>query len=368
LDKIPKDTVLEEIRRSGGYRPMSAPRLRQGFSWRPEATPREALHPALSAPLLTSGRLIGLLNIYSQEERREFTADEADLTMIYANQVAVAVRNASLIDELQDKIIQLEAAQVELVKKERMEQELALARQVQQSVLPRTFPQIHGYRFAARNLPARQVGGDFYDVIPLGGSRFGVVIADVSDKGMPAALYMALTRSLILAEARRECSPRAVLANVNQILLELGGANMSELGEPSMFVTVFYGVIDGAARQITYARAGHDHPFLVRGRDVQQLGGQGAILGLFEEEFLAMSEERIDLAPGDRLVLYTDGVTDVLSPEDEPFGEERLKAFLKIHGDLSPRELCDATFAELAAYQAGADQFDDMALLVAEVE
>ena len=336
---------------------MFTPRLSQGDA-----------RAAVSAPLLTSGRLIGLLNIYCEDEQRDFTPDQADLTMIYANQVAIAVRNASLIDELQEKIDQLEAAQVELVIKERMEQELALARQVQQSVLPRTFPEIPGYHFAARNEPARQVGGDFYDVIPLADDRFGLVIADVSDKGMPAALYMALTRSLILAEARRERSPAAVLANVNQILLELGGPGMSELGEPSMFVTVFYGVVDRAARRLTYARAGHDRPLLVRGKAVQELGGQGTLLGLLEGDQLGLSEERIDLAPGDRLVLYTDGLVDSLSPEGESYGEERLKAFLAVHGDLPPRELCDAAFAELAAFQGGAEQYDDMAVLATEVE
>jgi len=366
-DRIPRQWVLDEIERAGAHRPLFAPRLHRDTTGRMTAE-RAALHPAISAPLLTSSRLLGLLNIYSQEERREFTANEADLTMIYANQVAVAVRNASLIDELQDKIAQLEAAQAELLKKERMEQELALARQVQQSVLPRTFPQIPGYRFAARNLPARQVGGDFYDVIPLQGDRFGIVIADVSDKGMPAALYMALTRSLILAEARRERSPRAVLGNVNQILLELGGPGMSELGEPTMFVTSFYGVVDCASHRLTYARAGHDRPFLVRGRGALELGGHGTLLGLFEHDQLGLSEERLDLLPGDRLVLFTDGLTDSLSPDGVPFGETRLRAFLAAHGDLPPRELCDATFAELAAYQAGAEQYDDMAVLVTQVE
>jgi serine phosphatase RsbU (regulator of sigma subunit) len=367
VDRIPRQRVLDAIQSSGSHRPIFAPQLRQSTPWCADGAECGDLRPALSAPLLTSGRLIGLLNIYSQEARREFTADEADLTMIYANQVAVAVRNASLIDELQDKIAQLEAAQAELVKKERMEQELALARQVQQSVLPRTFPQIPGYRFAARNAPARQVGGDFYDVIPLEDSHFGIVIADVSDKGMPAALYMALTRSLILAEARRECSPRTVLNNVNQILLELGGPGMSELGEPSMFVTTFYGVVDCTARRLTYARAGHDRPFLVRGRHAQELDGRGAILGLLEADQLGLSEERVDLAPGDRLVLFTDGLTDSLSPTGEPYGSMRLRAFLEAHGNSPSRELCDAVFAELAAYQGGAEQFDDMAVLVTEV-
>jgi serine phosphatase RsbU (regulator of sigma subunit) len=159
-----------------------------------------------------------------------------------------------------------------------------------------------------------------------------------------------------------------VLTNVNQILLELGGPGMSELGEPSMFVTVFYGVVDRGARRLTYARAGHDRPLLVRGKTVQELGGQGTLLGLLEGDQLGLSEERIDLAPGDRLVLYTDGLVDSLSPEGESYGEERLKAFLAVHGDLPPRELCDAAFAELAAFQGGAEQYDDMAVLATQVE
>jgi serine phosphatase RsbU (regulator of sigma subunit) len=364
---IPKDAILAEVQRRGGYQPVFMPDLQPAPAAGAATGEPSALRAAVCAPLLTSGRLIGLLNIYCEDGQRDFTPDQADLTMIYANQVAIAVRNASLIDELEEKIDQLEAAQVELVIKERMEQELALARQVQQSVLPRTFPDIPGYRFAARNEPARQVGGDFYDVIPLDGDRFGLVIADVSDKGMPAALYMALTRSLILAEARRERSPAAVLANVNQILLELGGPGMSELGEPSMFVTAFYGVVDRATRRLTYARAGHDRPLLARVGSVQELSGQGALLGLFEGDLLQLSEEWIGLAAGDRLVLYTDGVVDSLSPAGEAFGEARLKAFLAAHGDQPPRELGDAVFAELTAFQGGAEQFDDMAVLVVEV-
>src|SRR5689334_9682028 len=121
---------------------------------------------------------------------------------------------------------------------------------------------------------------------------------------MPAALYMALTRSLLYAEARRERSPRAVLLNVNRLL--------RELGEPHMFVTVFYGVIALCSRRLTYARAGHDYPLLLRDGASMALGGRGTVLGMLEMNDLALSEEQIDLAPGDRLVLYTDGLTDIL--------------------------------------------------------
>ncbi|MBM4460240.1 MAG: GAF domain-containing protein [Chloroflexi bacterium] len=362
--RIAKDLVYREIHWPEERRPVLLRDLRSQPFGEPRLIEQERLCTALSAPLITANRLLGLLNIYSREQPRDFTSDETELTMIYANQVAIAVRNARLIEELREKITQLEAAQAELLVKERMEQELALARQVQQSVLPRTFPHVSGYAFAARNAPARQVGGDFYDVIPLDADRFGLVIADVADKGMPAALYMALTRSLILAEARRERSPAAVLSNVNRILLEMGGPGMSELGEPSMFVTAFYGVVDRTTRRLTYARGGHDRPLLARGPNVHELAGRGIVLGLFEAEGFHVSEESSYLTVGDRLVLYTDGLTDSLSADGDAFGIERLRDFLSLHSDLSPAELCDAAFAELAAYRGGAEQEDDMALLV----
>jgi len=193
-------------------------------------------HAGLRVPLVSQGIPVGAMLVHSTTKPR-FQPGAVALLQTFANQAAVAIQRAGLIEDLQDKISQLEAAQEGLAKKERLERELELAREVQQAVLPRTFPKIPGYYFAARNQPARQVGGDFYDVIDLGAGCFGVVIADVSDKGMPAAVYMALTRSVMVAEARRAASPMTVLQNVNELLRELGRARM--------FVTVFYGVIDG---------------------------------------------------------------------------------------------------------------------------
>jgi serine phosphatase RsbU (regulator of sigma subunit) len=313
----------------------------------------------LAVPLIAQDVRAGLMIIHTGSKLR-FTPGEVALLKTFANQVALALQRAGLIDQLRAKIAELEVAQVELAHKERLEQEMALARQVQQSVLPRTFPEAPGYSFAARNEPARQVGGDFYDVIDLDEDHFGLAIGDVSDKGMPAALYMALTRSLLRAEARRELSPAGVVTSVNHLL--------QELGEPDMFVTVFYGVVERATRRMTFVRAGHDHPFLLRGGQAVDLPGNGPALGLLDNEQFVLSEEQVNLDPGDSLVLYTDGLVDVLSVEDEMYDRKRLQALLESCSGLAPDDFCAAVFERLAAFSGSAGQYDDMTLLVMHVE
>ncbi len=297
--------------------------------------------------------------IVQSTQKNAFNQGEIALLQTFANQAALAIQRAGLVEELRAKIDQLEAAQIELVKKERLERELELSRQVQQSMLPHSFPQLTGFAFAVRNDPARQVGGDFYDIFSLDEDHFGVVIADVADKGMPAALYMALTRSLLLAEARRTLSPRETLLNVNRLLLELG--------DLSSFVSVFYGVITRSTGRLVYVRAGHERPFLVRNSHAQLLKGSGAVLGILDEEQLNLSEESLDLISGDRLVLYTDGLTDVADTQGHFSGAARLEELLQAQAGQSAAEICAAVFQYLAAFQGQAEQFDDMTLLVLEV-
>lgn len=359
-DRVPRLLPAAQV-----FDERAGDKLVQYHRWPPGIPPRNPdveganLRAGLYVPLIAQGKRVGLMIIHSVR-KNSFAPGEAALLQTFANQASLAIQRAGLIEQLRDKIAQLEAAQAELVKKERMEHELELARQVQRSVVPVTYPEVQGYQFAARYEPARQVGGDFYDVIALDPNHFGVAIADVSDKGMPAALYMALTRSLLRAEAHRERSPRAVLYNVNQLL--------QELGELKMFVTLFYGVIERASRRLAYARAGHDRPVLLRDGKTLELGGQGHPLGVFGQGLFQVSEEHLQLNPGDRLVLYTDGLTDVMDASGQRYDREQLLALLGAQAGLPPSRLCEAVFASLADFKGAAEQYDDMAALIVEVE
>jgi sigma-B regulation protein RsbU (phosphoserine phosphatase) len=196
-------------------------------------------------------------------------------------------------------------------------------------------------------------------VIALDDDHFSFLIADVSDKGMPAALYMALSRSLLLAEARCTHSPRAVLTNVNRLLMEMGSSG---------YVSVFYGVVERTTRRLAYTRAGHDRPLLLHRETVQPLGGKGIALGVLDDIEQHLSEEEIHLAPGDRLVLYTDGLTDALTPDGEFYGLDRLESLFQSYACLTLGEMCAATFRELTAHKGSAEQFDGMTMLVLEVK
>jgi serine phosphatase RsbU (regulator of sigma subunit) len=313
----------------------------------------------IHVPLIAQREVLGAL-IFHSTIRKTFDARAVALLQALANAGAAAIQRADLIDNLRDKIEQLEAAQVGLAQKERLERELELARQVQQNMLPRIFPLLPGVAFYARNEPARQVGGDFYDVFLLAADRVGVVIADVSDKGMPAALFMALTRSLVRAEAQREASPEIVLRRVHRLL--------RDVAEPTQFVTLFYGVLDLTARTLTYVRAGHDYPFLVRGDTLITLDAAGTILGLLEEEELVLPEAQVRLERGDHIVLYTDGLTDAINEAQVDFGRARLKDILLSQSHAPAQMMGDALFDAVRAHQGSADAFDDMTLLIVEVK
>lgn len=305
---------------------------------------------------------------FSEAAIEELLSREPELLFQFVRALSARLRRSDLqmIADLQRKneelaraYRELQAAQAALVEKERLERELELARDLQQSILPQRFPRLAGLSCAARNRPARMVGGDFYDVIPLAAGRVGLVIADVSGKGMAAALYMALARTIIRAEAGRSASPRQVLLRSHRLLMEVG--------HTEMFVTVFYGILNPNKRTLCYARAGHDYPLLLRPvtNECLRLDLPGMLLG-YEEEVL-LSEVTLELQPGDLLVLYSDGITDARSPADETLGAARLRELVAAAGRPTAAELCDRIMGYAIAFQDTTEQYDDMTLLVAQV-
>jgi sigma-B regulation protein RsbU (phosphoserine phosphatase) len=262
--------------------------------------------------------------------------------------------------QLAEAYEELKAAQAQIVEKERLEKELETARWIQQSILPRSLPSRPGFDFGALLTPARAVGGDLFDFIPLAGDRIGVVIGDVSDKGVPAAIFMALTYSLLRAEAARWPSPARVLKATNHHLIGMNSAGM--------FVTVLYGVLDPRDGQFVYARAGHELPLHLgpAGELIATPQGVGQPLGLLKDPLL--DEQCIRLEPGAVLLLYTDGATDVMDPRGERFGLERLRAAAQANRDESPQAFCDRLWTVFSGYQDGSAQFDDVALVAIRAE
>ena len=262
-------------------------------------------------------------------------------------------KNVELAKAYQD----LKAAQAEVVKKERLERELEIAGEVQRSLLPSKFPVTPGYTYAARNVPARHVGGDLYDVIQVDDNHVGLLMADVSDKSVHAALIMAVTRTLYLAHARRSLSPVIVSQAVHNGLLEVSSTD-------DMFVTAFYGVVDLRSGQLRYVRAGQDRPLLyhAEGGPPLTLEAEGRFLGMLPD--LTLEEREVWLNPGDVLLAYSDGVTDAINERDESYGLERLVEMISPLRAHSADDICSAIFDDVFKFRGQAAAFDDITALV----
>ena len=264
-------------------------------------------------------------------------------------------------DELRRAYDELKAAQAELVQKEKLEHEMEIAGEVQRSLLPSKFPAAQGYSFFGRNVPARHVGGDLYDVIRVDDDHLGLLMADVSDKSVHAALIMAVTRTLFLAHARRSLSPTEVALAVHNGLMEVSTND-------DMFVTVFYGLLDVNTGRLRYVRAGQDKPLLFRaaGGPPEHLDADGRFLGMWPD--LSLEERQVDLRPGDLLVAYSDGVPDAVDRDNNAYTEERLVALVERQRTASAKIVCSAIFNDVFEFRGDAPAFDDITVLVARFD
>ncbi|HMD78274.1 MAG TPA: PP2C family protein-serine/threonine phosphatase [Terracidiphilus sp.] len=236
---------------------------------------------------------------------------------------------------------------------EMQEQELERAREIQQSLLPKNIPQLSGFEVAGAWQPARSVSGDYYDVLSLGDHRLGICIADVVGKGVSAALLMANVQAAVRAFASSSESPAQVCGKVNRLLCE----NIAR----GKFVTFLYGILDGDARTFQYCNAGHLYPILASGGSVRTLEQGGAVLGVFPA--WTYEDSKIELKAGDRLLLFTDGITEASDANDQEFDETRIASFAKANSALSASELNSRLLAQVTAF-CGAQFRDDATLLV----
>ena len=249
-------------------------------------------------------------------------------------------------------MVQAGAARLEI-----QNEELQRAREIQESLLPKKIPQLQGFEVASAWQPARAVGGDYFDVLKLGENRLAICIADVSGKGVPAALLMANVQASLRASVRDLDSPARVCSIINGMLCESIAADK--------FVTFFCGVLDAASRTFRYCNAGHPYPILVSSGTLRTLDQGGAVLGVFPA--WTYQDFCVNLGSGDRLVLFTDGITEAEGPQGEEFGMEKVAAFAKTHAANSAARMNQQLLAQVTEF-CGAQFQDDATLLVLAVK
>jgi serine phosphatase RsbU (regulator of sigma subunit) len=298
----------------------------------------------LCAPLKARERVLGVALFGRGAGQPVFTAGDEKLVMALASQAGIAIEKARLHRQE--------------IKRQRMEEELAIGRRIQLSLLPEACPSIPGWEFAAVYQAAQQVGGDFYDFfsLPDADGRLGLVIADVTGKGVPAALMMAFSRAIIRTEAMSGRNPSAVLERVNRLIVQ---DSRSQL-----LLSAFYATLDAHSGRLTYASGGHDHPVWVRAATggCEELQSRSLVLGAFP--FVVLEERAIDMAPGDLLVLYTDGVTEARDAGGGLFGDERLRAALEAPSAASAAQALQAVVGAVKDFVGDAPPADDLTLVV----
>jgi serine phosphatase RsbU (regulator of sigma subunit) len=319
-----------------------------------DANAEKKSRPILLAPILDieSGQPVG--GIYLELHLFGQSSSRASLNLLLPTLQSLAAQVASALHQ---KVVY-----ERMLAHQKTQTELEFARRIQTGFLPDVLPELPGWQLAASLEPAREMSGDFYDVIPLPSGKLGLLVADVADKGVGPALYMALSRTLLRTFATQfENNPEQVFEAANERILQ----DALE----SMFVTVFYGILDPQAATLTYANAGHNPPLLLRAKDISNpelLSRTGTALGVMEG--LTWETKTVPLARGDLLVLYTDGVTEAQDAENTLFGDDRLLGVIRAQAGESAAEIHAAILDSIRAFVGNAPQFDDITLLTLKRE
>lgn len=294
--------------------------------------------------LKVEDKILGVMNVSTQEPVL-YTAGDLKLATALATQAAVSIENARL--------------HAEQLEQEKILRDLEIARNIQKSLLPQSPPAVEGVDVIAMSLPAKQVGGDFYDFIPITDQNLGLVIADVSGKGIPAALFMALSQALMRSNSLQDPRVGDSVIRTNRMILECTTSGL--------FVTLFYAIIDAQSRVLRYVSAGHNPPILLKKAtgEVHYLEADGIALGVLDA--IELEEKEIALETGDVIVLYTDGVTEAINPNKEEFGEDRLMQLIKEQHELPANELIKTIENVVMEFTEDEPQFDDFTLMIVKI-
>jgi len=301
---------------------------------------RDETRSEMVAPIKIGSEVIGAFNLES-DEPDAYEVEDMELLMAFAAQAAVAIERTRLHEEV--------------LEKRRLDEEVTIGQRIQRSFLPSRNPEVRNFDIAGANYSSDRVGGDYYDFIRIADEHLGIVVGDVSGKGIAAALIMAAFRASLIAEIRNNYAMRTTMSKVNRLLWESV--------EPDRFVTALFGVLDVSARRFTYVNAGHNPAVLYRAATglFDTLEPTGPLLGTFET---ATYKERIaEIRPGDVLVMYSDGVTEAMSPQGELFGEERLRAEIVQRKADPSTMILRGIWEAVQAFQAG-EQEDDVTIVV----
>jgi sigma-B regulation protein RsbU (phosphoserine phosphatase) len=307
------------------------------FEYTEEAI-KEGIKSMLSVGLMLRGETIGALSVYT-DRHCTFTSDQIRIFKGIANEAAIVVERAKLYKESMES--------------QRIEQELTTAAKIQANLMPRENPKVHGYEVAAKTLPSHMIGGDFYDFIPFDELHLGIVIGDVSGKGIPGAILMASARASLRAYLEDPHTVKEVIAKLNRVL--------HRDTQSDQFVSLFYGMLDAREGTLTYTNAGHNTPILLREHKQIFLKEGGSLLGILEEA--SYGEGKVQLLPGDVVIFYTDGITEA-ERGDESFGEERLTELVRTGIRESPGELLERVLGEVARFSGSPPQSDDRTIIV----
>ncbi len=304
-----------------------------------------SVHSLLCVPMVSKGRMTGLLAVFNKKAETGFSQDDQRLLSIIASESGQVIENARLAEK-----------EMALV---RVQEELHLAQEMQNHLLPKEPPRLAGYDIAGRSVPAKEVGGDYFDFLEVDEKRLVFCLGDVSGKGLPAALLMANLQASVRSQAIAGTSVTACLERANSLLFR----NTS----PEKFATLFFGCLDTIVHIVHYCNAGHNYPLLLRaGGETQRLSAGGLALGCLES--FPFEESLAELRQRDRLIVFSDGVSEAVNAADKEFGEERIAEVAAAAPSASAVELIEKILQEVGRHAAGQPQMDDMTLLVIQRE